>query len=465
MYALACGDEITAKVGEEILKEGGNAFDSAVASCFTATVCEPALTSAGGGGLLTAIVEEREAIFVDFFVNTPLRKEKTDGFLPVVVDFGSAKQTFFVGGGSVAVPGFVEGLLKVHSLYGKLPLKVVLEPVIELLKSGVKISERQRSFLKLLAPIFVLTEESKKLYSKMLAPTYKNENYAEFLEAISSEGLEFYRNEFSKKAVETVKKYSGILTEEDFKRYEVKVGKPVEENVFDFSILTAGYPSVGGSAVVKILKESSKFFTTERESKEYCAFLVESLKAGLSVIKRQSGNTTHLCVMDSDGNVVSVTTTNGENSGIVVEEFGIMLNNMLGEEILNPDGFFSWTPGKRLPSLMSPSITLKGGKFKLALGSAGSNRIASAVSQVILNFHVFGRSLEEAVSLPRLHFEDGTVFLEPGFDKECVEELKKRYKVVEFPEKNLFFGGVQSVAEGFKAKGDERRGGVGISKT
>lgn len=174
------------------------------------------------------------------------------------------------------------------------------------------------------------------------------------------------------------------------------------------------------------------------------------------------GNTTHISIIDRDGNAVSVTTTNGEGSGYIIPGTGIMLNNMLGEEDLNPEGFFRWDPYLRLPSMMSPTVVMKDDKIRLVLGSAGSNRIRSAILNCIINYTVFNKTVQEAVSLPRIHFENHTVFLEPGFKKEVIKNLERYYETVVFEDINLFFGGVQAVTGDFEGAGDPRRGGYVI---
>jgi gamma-glutamyltranspeptidase/glutathione hydrolase len=173
------------------------------------------------------------------------------------------------------------------------------------------------------------------------------------------------------------------------------------------------------------------------------------------------GNTTHLAVSDREGNVVSTTTTNGEGSGYVIPGFGVMLNNMLGEEDLNPEGFFKWPPYTRLPSMMCPTMVFKDEELLYAYGSAGSNRIRSAVLQVLVNLVDFKMNPEEAVEAPRLHVEGGTLYLEPPLGERFLEKLEKMFKVVRFSEKNVFFGGVQLVAPPLQSgAGDPRRGGV-----
>ena len=174
------------------------------------------------------------------------------------------------------------------------------------------------------------------------------------------------------------------------------------------------------------------------------------------------GNTTHLSVIDEQGNAVSVTTTNGEGSGHVIPSAGIMLNNMMGEEDLNPHGWFAWEDGIRLPSMMAPTAVLKDGNPELILGSAGSNRIRSAITQTMINNIDYGMSLDDSINSSRIHFEKGSVCMEPHFDTPILEELKKHYELQYFDNLNVFFGGVQAVSGDLEGGCDSRRGAAVI---
>jgi gamma-glutamyltranspeptidase/glutathione hydrolase len=176
------------------------------------------------------------------------------------------------------------------------------------------------------------------------------------------------------------------------------------------------------------------------------------------------GSTTHIAVLDRQGWACSVTCSNGEGAGIVVPGTGVHLNNMLGEQDLNPLGFHQHPPGRRLPSMMAPTMALRDGVPELALGSAGSNRIRSAILQTIVRVVDDGVRAGDAVRAPRVHFEDGVVYAEPGVDTSALEAAGR--DISRFRERNLFFGGVQAVerdAEGrFWGGGDPRRGGAAI---
>jgi gamma-glutamyltranspeptidase/glutathione hydrolase len=168
-------------------------------------------------------------------------------------------------------------------------------------------------------------------------------------------------------------------------------------------------------------------------------------------------------VRDADGRAAAVTCTNGEGSGVVVPGTGIHVNNIMGEEDLSPAGFHLAAPGTRMPSMMAPTVVLRDGEVELAVGSAGSNRIRSAILQVIVGVVDHRLPAREAVEAPRVHFEDGLVYAEPGVP---VEELSGR-EIVRFREPNLFFGGAQAVEHdlvsgALSGAGDPRRGGAAV---
>jgi gamma-glutamyltranspeptidase/glutathione hydrolase len=169
--------------------------------------------------------------------------------------------------------------------------------------------------------------------------------------------------------------------------------------------------------------------------------------------------------MDSEAWACSVTCSNGSCSGVVVPGTGVHLNNMLGEQDLNPLGFHRHPPGRRMPSMMAPTVVLRDGLAELVLGSAGSNRIRSAILQTIVHVIDDGLPADEAVRAPRVHYEDGVVYAEPGIDTTALEEAGR--PIARFRELNLFFGGAQAVARedggGFSGGGDPRRGGAAVT--
>lgn len=182
------------------------------------------------------------------------------------------------------------------------------------------------------------------------------------------------------------------------------------------------------------------------------------------------GSTTHVSVLDREGNAASVTTSNGEGSAYVIPGTQIMLNNMLGEADLHPQGFHQWQPHQRISSMMAPTLVLEAGRPRLVLGSGGSNRIRTAIVQVVSNLLDFHLPLEEAVAAPRLHWEQGTLHLEPGYEADSLgatgsPQLEPLLETLcPWQQQNMFFGGVHAVARtadgGFSGAGDARRGGA-----
>ena len=182
----------------------------------------------------------------------------------------------------------------------------------------------------------------------------------------------------------------------------------------------------------------------------------------------QSPWTTHISVLDADGNAASLTCSTGCGSGVVVPGTGVHLNNMLGETDLNVASL-RLVPGMRLTSMMAPSLVLEDGRVSLVAGSSGSARIRSAIVQVVVNALDLGLPVQEAVELPRVHPEGDLLDCEGGIPAGALDELEAAgERLVRWPGLNIYFGGAQVVAHtraGFAAAGDPRRGGAGLVVT
>jgi gamma-glutamyltranspeptidase/glutathione hydrolase len=170
--------------------------------------------------------------------------------------------------------------------------------------------------------------------------------------------------------------------------------------------------------------------------------------------------TTHISVIDSEGNAASLTASNGSNSGCFLGNTGIMLNNMMGEDDLHPFGFYSVPPGRRVSSMMSPSFIKYNGDIFAVMGSGGSKRIRTAIPQTVINIFDKKMNIHDAVESPRLHYDDdGILQIEPGFDNTIVEYLKQYYDINLWELKDMYFGGVHTVLHDLSGEGDSRRGG------
>lgn len=494
---VASGHPAVSDAAGMILKAGGNAFDAVVAAGFASTVVEPALASLGGGGLLVGRNETRgDNFFLDFFVNTPgLGRQSRDDFdfFEVTVDFSGSSQVFNVGAGSVAVPGIVKGLLHTHNSFGRMPLVEVLAPAKKL-AAGHLLNERQSLFCKLLRPILGLTAAGRAIYEPDGKPVVcgcilSNPDLVQFLDQLAVEGDEsFYRGELARKTAQYISENGGLLTFEDLQNYKVVERKPLVTPFRKGVFVTPSEPSQGGSLIALSLSLLARMdcSAVRWESGEQLQRLVGMMKeveklrvAGVSTpdavlqfladekmysqaideIRLFSRGTTHISVADRYGNCASMTGTNGEGSGYFVPGTGVMLNNMMGEDDLHPDGFHTSPAGQRVYSMMAPSLYLENDRVKLVIGSGGSKRIRTAISQVLLKVVDFDMPLQEAVDGPRLYLDEELLQVEPGFAPDTIEALKAVVKTNVWPEKDVYFGGVHAVIPGREGAGDKRRGG------
>jgi gamma-glutamyltranspeptidase / glutathione hydrolase len=226
-------------------------------------------------------------------------------------------------------------------------------------------------------------------------------------------------------------------------------------------VLTNPPPSAGGTLIAYALRVLEGLGPQSGPEQ-----LVEAMGAADRHRLDPLGSTTHISAIDAAGTCVAVTCSNGSGSGVLVPGTGVILNNMLGEEDLHPRGFHSLAAGERVGSMMAPTVVLRDGEVVLAVGSAGSARIRSAILQTIVGSVEQGMGPEEAIAAPRLHVEGGVVQAEPGIDEAALARLEARgLTVLRRPEINLFFGGAQAVARDpatgeLSGGGDPRRGGA-----
>lgn len=509
--AIACGHPETAKAAELILKEGGNAFDAILAAHFTACVVEPVLASLGGGGFLLAHSKSKQNIIYDFFAQTPITPLSRDqlDFYPIHADFGTTTQEFHIGLAAIATPGAVKGIFKIHQDLCSMPMREIAQPAIEAARKGVSVNAFQSYLFDIVNPIFTATPESRQQYQSAQAPdrlltsgeTLRQSHMANFIEALAIEGDDlFYKGEVAKLICAMCSRDGGQLTASDLANYKVVLRRPISVNYRQNIVYTNPQPSCGGTLIafalnlleflhieqfrfgssqhVRLLAEVMKL-TNEARSNTILNSQPESALANLldeellRDYRTQIANnvralrgTTHMSVMDNQGNIASLTVSNGEGCGHIVPDTGVMLNNMLGEEDLNPAGFFTWPANKRMTSMMAPTLVLdKKGRY-IALGSGGSNRLRTAILQVLLNIVDYDMDLIQAVNSPRLHFENALLSIEPGFDDNEIDNVIRQFPNHKlWEEKNLFFGGVHVIQQChglFAGAGDARRGGVAL---
>ena len=498
--AIAAGHPLTAEAGAEVLAEGGNAFDAAIAALWMACVCEPVLASPGGGGFLTALPADhapggRVRVF-DFFPVAPSRKRPGDEveFAEVTVDFGTALQAFHVGAGASAAPGFMSGLFAVHEAFGSLPMRRLAEPAVAAARAGVTITDLQAYLFQVVEPIYRWTDDAEALFAvggKMPASgtVLRNPDLGEVIEAVSREGLRIAtEGEIATAMAEVCDRHDGHLSFADLKAYEVALRDPLETAIRTpdgaYRVHLNPPPALGGALVAAMLADLDPHETRRgtadqiarartidavdrfwREAPTDPGRLIGS--KGQRPSQAASRGTTHVSVIDADGNAAAVTVSNGEGNGRLVPGCGFMLNNILGEEDLNPDGFGRWKPGSRLGSMMTPGIATGPDGGVIAFGSGGSNRIRTAILQALLNRCAVDMRLFEAIEAPRIHIERGHLDFEDLFSAGDREQLTAAFPDHRaWPDRNLYFGGVHAVernAKGqFDAAGDPRRGGASV---
>ncbi len=472
---VAGGTQGTAEAGAAALRSGGNAFDAAVAAGFAATAAEPGYTSLGGGGFLLAHTAAGDDILFDFFVDTPGLGRADSGDVPplvkVTIAFAAASQVFHCGRASIAVPGVLAGFRHVHARLGRLPLADVVAPAVRMACEGVVLDHVQAPVLGLLEPILVLEDGSRRLYTPggrlpAVGDRFLNPELGDLLRRVG-EGdpdADLTAGPLSEALLADVgaDAGAGLLTGTDLAGYRVVEREPLRVDYRGRTLLSNPAPSLGGSLVAAALAHLGR--GPHRLGSASPDRLVAIAEAMVAVDAIRAGatakGTTHVSVVDGEGNVATMTTSNGEGSGYVLPGTGVMLNNMLGEEDLHPDGFHVAAPGTRVPSMMAPTIVLGPGAVpELALGSGGSERIRSAILQVIVNAIDAGLDPLAAVGAPRIHWDGSRMQVEPGHERAQVEALEERWPVNHWPALDFYFGGVH-VATPNGGAGDPRRGGV-----
>ena len=415
-----------------MLAEGGNAIDACIVAAFAAAVAEGPLTGPTGGGFLLAWVDG-EATVLDCFFAAPSRPlgEIED----VTVDFGDSTQSYHVGAGSVAVPGLVAGLEEAHRRFGSVPWPRLLEPAIDLAARGLDATEPQRFLHLILAAVLQRDDGGRRIYG--VPERIETADFVATLERIRDAGSEAVR--------ELIPELAG-----DMSSYAVATPEPLRARVGALDVLTTPAPSRGGAIVAAALER----LTTAETLDDRAAALRHGYE---SVPPLAVAGTTHISVLDAEGRAAAFSSTLGAGSGIF--RGGTQLNNMLGE--LDVVGHAVKVPGERLPSMMTPTLVLEDGRPRLALGSAGSVRLAGAIAQVA-DAVLRGTPVAEAIDRPRIHVDGDVLHLEGGL----MDVAPEGWKAVRWAGRNLYFGGVSAVERRpdgtLAAAGDPRRGGHGI---
>lgn len=495
-YAISGGHQLTIDAAENILSSGGNAVDAAISAYWMCMVAEPFMASAGAGGFAMIREPNRKTTAVDFFCQTPKSKLNANDleFFPITVDFGSTTEDFYVGMGSVAVPGAIAMLFELHNRWATIPMKELIQPAITMSKQGVVLDPFQSYECELLESIYKLSATGQRLFVnpdgsiKSEGERVTMNNFASFAEAIASEGPDlFYRGEISDKISKLCSERGGHLNRNDFEQYQVNISQPFLYKWNDYIIHSNPFPSVGAMILAAILKdiEQAELWNEEFLSNSHLNSLKHIVKSNYEVKQdltsllsklanfdipitnpdykaHKWGGTSHFNIVDRDGMAVSLSTSIGEGCGTFIEGTDMQLNNMLGELALLPNGLHSWEKDVRLQSMMCPTIVTDDNQnLQMLIGSGGAGRIPFAMAQTINNHIGYGLNLQKAIASPRIIYDGSQFQIESGFEKNDVDELDNYWNAG-----SLYFGGTHaiSVLNDIQASGDQRRYGKSILK-
>ncbi|HSF95266.1 MAG TPA: gamma-glutamyltransferase [Thermohalobaculum sp.] len=502
-FAIAAGHQVTAAACEDVLRAGGTAVDAAIAGALTACVAEPVLAGLLGGGFLMVRPPRGRAELLDFFVQAPRAKrpEAELEFRAIQADFGETTQDFHIGAGAIATPGLAPGLAEAHARYGRMPLGDLAAPAIRAAREGVTVTEFQATLGRIIAPILQATRSARALMCDAggaplgAGAVYCNPDLADVFEVFGHEGPRFISEGEVARGLLEMAREGGHLTGEDLAAYRPEWRAPVEVQRGPTRIGVNPPPALGGVLVAFALEligqgagaadiarafeatTRARIETGLRDDPQAGALrllspdLIARYRNEISGRKPATRGTTQISIVDASGLGAALTVSNGEGSGAIIPGTGIMPNNMLGEEDLIPGGWHSWTPDRRLSSMMTPmAVTWPDGGLAM-LGSGGSNRIRTALAQVLVNLLDRGMALAEAVEAPRLHVEGSPPAVDfelpdlPEGDREAILAAYRQARG--WAERSMFYGGVHAVTRdgrgNVSAAGDPRRAGASLT--
>ncbi len=486
--------EEASKIGVEIMKKGGNAFDAMVATELALAVAYPYAGNIGGGGFMVYRKANGEIGSLDYREKAPLAATK-DMFLDQngkVIKGKSTESPLAIG-----VPGTIAGVFAVHKKLGSLPMSEIMKPVIALAEKGVIVTRRQERRLNDYRAEIIKVNGDKTLFATVFKQndTIKYPALAETLKRISKKGKnEFYKGKTAKILVQYLQQKGAIITRKDLAKYEAKWRTPLTFNYKDLKIISMPPPSSGGICLAEIMKMIAPYdlakmghnsaeaiqIIVEAERRAYAdrsyylgdpdfvkiplkalmddAYLKQRMsnfsfeKATLSseikegkVNYNESTETTHYSIVDQFGNSVAATTTinDGYGSKYYCDELGFFLNNEMDDFSAKPGepNMFglvgneanSIAPQKRMLSSMTPTIVEKNGKLFMVVGSPGGSTIITSVLQTILNVYEYRFSMQEAVNAPRFHHQwlPDLITFEPNtFDSRTFDSLKSKGYII-----------------------------------
>lgn len=477
------------KIGVEVLKKGGNAFDAMVATELALAVSYPSAGNIGGGGFMVFRKSDGTTGALDYRERAPINST-SDMYLDE--NNNIIEGLSMIGGLAVGVPGTIAGVFEAHEKHGSLTIDELIKPVIDLARNGVIVTENQKNRINENRKYFQLANKTKILFDNDFKTndTIKYPNLASTLEKIMINGRdEFYKGKTAKKLVEFIQNNGGIISMQDLETYEPVWRDPIIFNYKGLKIISMSPPSSGGICINQIMKmiEPYDLVNYGHNSSDYIKLLVEAERRSFAdrshflgdpdfikipvkkltnkeyLVNRmndfsfdlptdsnnigygdiqviESDETTHYSIVDQYGNALAVTTTlNGTfGSKLYSNELGFFLNNEMDDFSSKP-GYPNMyglvggeankiEPKKRMLSSMTPTIVEKNGELFMTLGTPGGSTIITSVVQTILNVHEFNMTMQEAVNSPRFHHQwkpDSIRIESDYFDSKVKDELLK----------------------------------------
>lgn len=488
--AVAAGNELNARAAANVARAGGNAVDACLAAAVMAWVAEPFFASVCGSAFVVVRDPDGRVEAVDGNNVMPLTapSEAGQGLRRIYVpDYSDGLHTG-IGAGSVAVPGALSAVHETWRRHGRIEWPALFEDAIHAARDGIPMPRTSAYYLSVTwETIWSVYPESRAVFAPEGRPLREGERLvqaelADALETVARAGPGMlYDGELAKEIADAIAADGGFLTASDLAPYRAEVRAPVETTAFGWRVASNPPPAVGGAVLAHMLAlldgadlsdpvarlraivQAQRASTTYRSEKyedpgEIAGALDEVLlelrgkgpgSAALgdssATLRRSiegSPETTHASTADAAGYLCSLTESNGYGSGMVVH--GILLNNALGEEELNPMGIHRLPPGSRCHSNMAPTIATGPG-CTVSIGSPGATRIVSAIAQTLVRIAVDGDALHDAVAAPRAHLEprpDGeTLCFEPGLPGEQLGYHPRPYD-----ELHMYFGGVNAAS-------------------
>jgi len=514
--------EEASRIGVEILKKGGNAFDAMIATDLALAVSFQSAGNIGGGGFMVYREATGETGALDFREKAPLTASK-DMYLD---DQGNIiKGMSLAGAMAIGVPGTIAGIFKVHEKFGTLPIETLFQPAIDLANNGIVITKKQSSKIKSHQRYFQLVNKEKILFQKEISvgDTLKFPNLGNTLYRIMKNGKdEFYKGDTAKKLVDFINDNNGIISLKDLALYEAVWRDPVEFQYDNLKVISMSPPSSGGICLEQIMKMIEPYDMNDfpHNSLDYIKILVEAERRSfadrsyylgdpdfVSIPKEQlvekeylmermssfsfnsptpsnkisygnvevleSDETTHYSIVDQFGNAIAVTTTlNGSyGSQLYCSELGFFLNNEMDDFSSKPGspnmfGLIGGSankiePQKRMLSSMTPTIVEKENRLFMTLGSPGGSRIITSVLQTILNVHEFNMNMNKAVNSPRFHHQwmpDKIQLESNSFSAKLIEELRLFGYEIDYKNPIGIVDGILVRSNGILEGGADKRG-------